>query len=220
MTILFPIFFTFLFSGGLAQDCLKGYSYADGNCYKVYEDNEVDYEDAKVYCGYEGAILAEPEDAFVDEFIWNMTRRSESTMIWLGINDIEEEGVFIYDSTGIELNETYMYENWDDPQPDNAQGIEDCVLQLPAVLPEFAWNDAACNLSIGFACQLEPCVNCRICETLTLYDISSSEVTLDWSRPCPEWPVLKYHIDFVVHKEQGFKEYSQVRYICKTCNFA
>jgi hypothetical protein len=62
---------------------------------------------------------------------------------WLGANDIQTEGKFVWGATGKPIT----YSNWDWGQPDNKNGVEDCVQILTSSEREGKWNDLPCETS-------------------------------------------------------------------------
>eukprot|EP00009_Paramoeba_aestuarina_P001081 CAMPEP_0201515422 /NCGR_PEP_ID=MMETSP0161_2-20130828/6998_1 /ASSEMBLY_ACC=CAM_ASM_000251 /TAXON_ID=180227 /ORGANISM="Neoparamoeba aestuarina, Strain SoJaBio B1-5/56/2" /LENGTH=76 /DNA_ID=CAMNT_0047912245 /DNA_START=473 /DNA_END=706 /DNA_ORIENTATION=+ len=55
--------------------------------------------------------------------------------VWLGVSDVDEEGVFRWFGTGDEA----MTARWADNEPNNAKEGEDC-----AVVTKKGWNDVTC----------------------------------------------------------------------------
>lgn len=69
--------------------------------------------------------------------------------LWLGGNDLAEEGRHVWFSTG----KRFSFTNWSKGNPDNHNN-GDCVNMWDVT--DFEWNDAACNYTIGFICEENP----------------------------------------------------------------
>eukprot|EP01083_Nonionella_stella_P009367 27006_1 len=64
-----------------------------------------------------------------------MYRETDDDQYWIGLNDVETEGTFLW----IDGSEV-VYLNWDSDQPDNAGGVEDCGENANG-----KWNDVVCS---------------------------------------------------------------------------
>ncbi|XP_075155822.1 lectin subunit alpha-like [Haematobia irritans] len=67
--------------------------------------------------------------------------------LWIGGNDLGEEGTFIWSSTG----NRFEFSNWQKGQPDNYKNNEHCVHYY--TITDFEWNDAPCSSKMGFICE-------------------------------------------------------------------
>uniref|UniRef100_A0A1I8P288 C-type lectin domain-containing protein n=1 Tax=Stomoxys calcitrans TaxID=35570 RepID=A0A1I8P288_STOCA len=67
--------------------------------------------------------------------------------LWIGGNDLGEEGKFIWTPTG----KRFEFSNWQKGQPDNYKSNEHCVHYYN--IADFEWNDAPCSSKIGFICE-------------------------------------------------------------------
>nr|ABD60990.1 lectin [Glossina morsitans morsitans] len=83
--------------------------------------------------------------------VFNSTRN-----LWLGANDLAEEGKFTWASTGAvfdysnwSLNRSKN--NWRVRNPDNYQNKEHCVHYWRE--SEFEWNDNVCGTKMGLICE-------------------------------------------------------------------
>ncbi|XP_072181990.1 alpha-N-acetylgalactosamine-specific lectin-like [Diadema setosum] len=70
----------------------------------------------------------------------DIDRSTSGVRLWIGINDIAEEGEFVW-SDGSNAS----YQNWRPNQPDNYRGQEDCVQIGLAHVSRNEWNDIDCN---------------------------------------------------------------------------
>ena len=77
----------------------------------------------------------------------------KSHNLWLGGNDelsvrLNQERPFVWSATGRRFTFTY----WSDNNPDNYNNQEHCV-HIWDYSPLYQWNDAACNIEMGFICE-------------------------------------------------------------------
>ena len=79
--------------------------------------------------------LFEPRDLATNNLVTDYARGITNTDFWFGINDIDIDGTFQY-ATGGNLDFT----NWRSGQPDNYDGVEDCVRTEGGT----TWNDDNC----------------------------------------------------------------------------
>uniref|UniRef100_A0A8C4YJG0 C-type lectin domain-containing protein n=1 Tax=Gopherus evgoodei TaxID=1825980 RepID=A0A8C4YJG0_9SAUR len=95
------------------------------------EGSEGNFETSKAACSQAGGLLASPRNSAENSAIQQIAARHKK-MPFLGINDIQTEGTFKH------LNgEALGYSNWASNEPNNAEGIEDCV----EVYSSGKWND-------------------------------------------------------------------------------
>ena len=87
-----------------------------------------------------GGKLAEPRKQTTNDFIFI---NGNGIQLWIGINDIVEEGAFVYGSNG----EPATWTNWGQSQPDGGEQ-ENCVR-----LNEGKWWDLNCDYSKPFVCE-------------------------------------------------------------------
>ena len=91
-----------------------------------------------------GGKLAEPRKQTTNDFIVDVAKEKGSGIeLWIGINDIVEEGAFVYGSNGAQITWT----NWGQSQPDGEEH-ENCVC-----LNEGKWWDLNCDYSKPFVCE-------------------------------------------------------------------
>ena len=121
------------------------------------------YEKALDYCITKGGKLAEPKSdlASNDTITLAETVTVEGNGVWIGINDISEEGNFTYESNGNSIE----YTNWFGRQPNNSgRNGSDCVsLRVSRTVREsgltirakneFRWNDRPCLEHKSFICE-------------------------------------------------------------------
>jgi hypothetical protein len=104
------------------------------------------------FCSDNGAQLAEITDGFVMKevktFIDKLDPRGNH-LYWIGLTAEQNEGDFVWSST----NESVTFTDWNEGEPNNNRGHENCVhLELGRL--NRRWNDRQCNSSFLFAlCQ-------------------------------------------------------------------
>ena len=100
--------------------------------YKLY--GRKTWDAAKRACEEDGAELPVPRSDDENEYF--ATLRPGQSSIWLGINDVETEGVWV-DNDGKRIS----YQNWRYGEPNNADGGEDAVI-IGRWNDSSQWNDA------------------------------------------------------------------------------
>ena len=108
------------------------------------------YNAAKTQCESDGAFLAIPRSKAENFYIADLIPNNR---IWIGINDIDQEGVFVaVDGSNI------TYTNWDSGEPNNANNEDAVTIHYPAnsIRPERqkTWNDVTVNALVKFVCSL------------------------------------------------------------------
>ena len=102
----------------------------------------MNYLDAKAQCESDGVYLATPrsddQNAFLSSLIPNEN-------IWIGLNDIDEEGTFV----SVDDKEV-SYTNWYTGEP-NDSGNEDGVAILGVSSNKY-WNDKPITMRLKFVC--------------------------------------------------------------------
>ena len=115
-----------------------------------YFENRVDWQTAKKICELKGGYLAIPNDTNENAMIISGLKNTSNELVWIGITDIENEGVW-KDVKG----NIIQYTNWSYPQPDNYGGREDYV----HMYNDGTWNDANCGCNccnnVGFVCEFD-----------------------------------------------------------------
>ena len=110
--------------------------------YKIYPS--ASYGDAKAQCESDGSFLAIPRSQAEDDFIKSLSPNKD---IWIGINDIEQEGSFV----GVDGSEI-SWTNWDSNQPDGGTN-ENGVAISGFSSDNGRWYDFAVNNQFKFVCS-------------------------------------------------------------------
>lgn len=109
------------------------------------------------YCHYIGQRLAVIETGQAETNLYSAIRASDafnalSTRVWVGANDLADEGNFHWHATGKRIR----YANWNPGQPDNWDSRENCVevgINTIGYLYAWRWNDDDCKTLHYFACE-------------------------------------------------------------------
>ena len=119
--------------------------------YAVF-DTKKTWEAASKSCRGLGAELVKIESHAETEFI-NATFLSTRMKMWIGLNDIVNEGNWKW-SDGSSLA---GYTNWGNKQPNNDQGNQHCVTIINGVVAKIdfqaEWNDSSCSREIAYLCE-------------------------------------------------------------------
>ncbi|KAM9324939.1 pulmonary surfactant-associated protein D [Gastrophryne carolinensis] len=118
---------------------------------KVFVTNglEESFENAQKTCKEAGGNLAAPKSAAENsaaQEILHTHNKGESTKAFLGISDLQVEGMFKY-ITG----EKITFTNWNLGEPNNSKDNEDCV----EIQDNGKWNDIPCNLLRLVICEFQ-----------------------------------------------------------------
>ncbi|XP_052678255.1 uncharacterized protein LOC128159228 [Crassostrea angulata] len=134
--------------------CDKNALHVSGRCYwKITE--YLNFFNAHKRCQAEGGILAEipDQEAQTEIMVFFYLPRD----IWIGVNDIKEEGKFVN-----MLNETVSYTNWDwtSGEPNNkdpvAADVGDCVR-----ISHGRWFDTGCFRTFHALCSQRHNIECK-----------------------------------------------------------
>jgi len=115
-------------------------------CYFV-STTSVNFYQADKFCKQIGGHLAEPRTQEETQYL--ETILSEGRNYWIGLTDLANEGEFLWWSDYSIPN----YTNWDQSEPNNYDGNEDCTESSGYRLPSFRWNDVSCMLNKYAICQ-------------------------------------------------------------------
>lgn len=101
----------------------------------VSSDRDVNYEVGRVICWKAGGVLAAPRNEAENQALYEILVKTDKR-IWLGMDDMKKEGTFQYSDGG-----QITYTKWHPGEPNNDQGLEDCVFMLS----DGKWNDSLCS---------------------------------------------------------------------------
>ncbi|XP_070539201.1 perlucin-like protein [Ptychodera flava] len=124
--------------------CQAGWINFGESCYYVYDYPLYTFDDAERVCNGMGASLVIINDADENLFLKAFTRHQRH--IWIGVTDVEVEGVWVW-VDGSPLT----YSNWMPGEPNNAGKREHCAHLYSN--QHGKWNDYPCSTRFGFICE-------------------------------------------------------------------
>ncbi|POI24893.1 hypothetical protein CIB84_011356, partial [Bambusicola thoracicus] len=126
------------------KNVIAGIRETDEKFYYIVKE-EKNYREALMHCRDRGGTLAMPKDELTNTLLADYISSSGLFRAFIGINDMEKEGQFVYaDSSPLQ-----NYSNWKDGEPHDSTGHEDCV----EMLSTGEWNDSECQVTIYFICE-------------------------------------------------------------------
>ena len=106
------------------------------------------YNDATSACRAFGAQLAKLTDSKEEEFLESLYDGSKQ--IWIGLNDIDIEGSFVWPDES-----TPTYTNWQDQKNNNEE--KDCIMKNK---DDKKWTSSHCTNRYGYACSTQAQSSC------------------------------------------------------------
>lgn len=143
----------------LAISCPSGWLSYGFHCYlftsgnsttgKTFSDAESDCVSnnshlVDIHSFYENAFVVKTLPLYADSF-------SSGNWMWIGLNDIQTEGLYEYTDGG-----TVTFTSWRRNQPDDYRHVEDCghIYAFPSEhLGNGMWNDLGCTSKQGWICE-------------------------------------------------------------------
>ncbi|XP_076101114.1 alpha-N-acetylgalactosamine-specific lectin-like [Mytilus galloprovincialis] len=142
--------FAFIIIQGEPQ-CQHGWKPYDTSCYLVVSTNKT-WSDAQSFCQItHNAYLAELEMIDENKFLLDLLLTMPSSNkhnFWLGANDINTEGTFIWSTSNHEFDIT----DWGPHEPNGHKG-ENCLDTRIYDDGKLHWNDHSCDLHFYFVCE-------------------------------------------------------------------
>ena len=126
--------FTFMYDD---SSCPESWHYWGNSCYKITE-TALTWSDAIDECKNLGGVLAAPSSDQENDFIVNLM--PENSAVWIDCNDKEVEGRWKCREGNVEV----AYRNWNDGEPNDADGGEDCAVLIEQFARNRQW-DARCS---------------------------------------------------------------------------
>jgi hypothetical protein len=150
-----------------ATSCPPGYNLNpnDSLCY-MFVSSATDWLTAAQVCNEAyGGWLVTVSDSSTKSYLYSL---AGGNVYWMGLTDVVTafEFVWLYGSSS--------YTSWYWSQPDNAGGVERCV--VGNMQGSSSWNDYPCSLHFAYVCQTTAqylCLNCPL-------DSSSNEGSSTW----------------------------------------
>ena len=112
------------------------------------------WADAREECINRGRHLMEVRTQEEFDKAVQLVAQTENGMFWIGGSDLQQEGVWVWDSNRERMD---MDEFWNDNEPNNHDHGEDC-LQMSGHHYEdvhvFGFNDIRCSAHLPYVCVL------------------------------------------------------------------
>uniref|UniRef100_A0A3Q4MLT2 C-type lectin domain-containing protein n=1 Tax=Neolamprologus brichardi TaxID=32507 RepID=A0A3Q4MLT2_NEOBR len=103
---------------------------------------------ARSWCREQGGDLAVIDDQYENDFVASYLRDLELPT-WIGLSDLLVENQYAW-SDGVS---PVLYTNWNDKEPNNANGDEGCVSMHASRMFHGTWNDTKCDLEKPYICK-------------------------------------------------------------------
>ncbi|XP_068705229.1 neurocan core protein-like [Montipora foliosa] len=129
--------------------CPTGFVKHGKLCYYINNTVAVNQTDAQRICQNLGADLAVIKSPDENDFIYQLVEKANSSLQgpWIGLHRKADTEFYWLDDTPSNKS----YEKWNDNEPNNAKGDEDCVLMLNS--EPGSWNDQSCSFAAMLLCQ-------------------------------------------------------------------
>ncbi|EMP39704.1 Collectin-11 [Chelonia mydas] len=134
------------FSALPSPAAVAGVRETDNKIYLLVKE-EKRYMDAQLYCHGRGGTLSMPKDENTNSLIASYINQAGLTRVFIGINDLEKEGNFVYS----DRSPMQTFNKWRSGEPNNAYDEEDCV----EMVASGGWNDVACHITMYFVCEFD-----------------------------------------------------------------
>jgi len=138
------ILISFWLATALSQECKGGYHQFGQYCYGLVNMPQT-WVEAQAACKSLGGFLAEPTNQQQDVFIKGVASLHDVTTVWLGGEDLMDEGKWFWSHSQTAVEE---YTDWLPGEPNNIANNENCMN-----LYHNHWNDDNCEKKFPFICQ-------------------------------------------------------------------
>lgn len=118
-----------------------------GHAYLVCPDAR-SWLGARSRCEASGYTLAVVETAAEDAFLYGEIASRGLDDTWIGLNDAVTEGTWVW-LDGVPLG----YEHWDEGEPNDGAGGEDCGVIMTREGRESEWDDRPCDGERPYLCE-------------------------------------------------------------------
>ncbi|XP_025097515.1 perlucin-like protein [Pomacea canaliculata] len=126
--------------------CPNSWTRYGNSCY-AYIRQPLPWVVARSLCRSFGGHLVEITSASENTFVRNLINSRVAGKVWLGINDLLQNGLWVLTSNGRGI----PYSNWAQGQPDNLYNSQACG----AIFSNGQWDDEYCSVSrmFSFVCE-------------------------------------------------------------------
>ena len=121
-----------------------GWKSHNNHWYCVVSDPKT-WDQASAYCQSQNSYLVE---LTTDKEIQFVSALAENVVFWIGANDREREGTFIWQNS----EQHVAGKNWNPDEPNNTHGREDCATMYSKT---GKFNDVPCDVVMVFVCEME-----------------------------------------------------------------
>ena len=108
------------------------------------------HDDAKSNCESNNGKLFEPKTLSINDGVWDKAKEvySGNVWMWIGINDKETEGTWVYESDSAPV----AIQPWHGNEPDNSASAEHCGRFYTLFVR--TWSDGRCTNSYVYICEI------------------------------------------------------------------
>ncbi|XP_038601488.1 collectin-10 isoform X2 [Tachyglossus aculeatus] len=131
-------------AGGKGKAVIAGIRETEDKFYYLVRE-EKNYRESLTHCRIRGGALAMPKDEGANALIADYVAQSGLFRVFIGVNDLEQEGRYVFTDDMPLQN----YSHWREGEPDDPSGREDCV----EMLSSGHWNDTECQRAMYFICE-------------------------------------------------------------------
>ncbi|XP_066266733.1 perlucin-like protein [Branchiostoma lanceolatum] len=128
--------------------CPARYELFKGTCYRFSTDQKP-YNESQHTCNEEGGRLATVKTNETHNFLTNHVRATTKAHTWIGLSDVETEGVWIWEDGTVLVGDGI----WGTNEP-NGGTRENCVHFYHGVY-NYRWNDVPCARSYFYICEIQ-----------------------------------------------------------------
>lgn len=121
--------------------CPTGWLEFNHSCFRKFE-NSKSWHSAQQACESQNGSLASIHSSEENQFLY--AHVFSNSFLWIGFNDIKNEGVFEWSD-----NSYVSFTDWEYDEPNNNQNIEDC-----AVMQVTQWGDFPCVHTYHYLCRI------------------------------------------------------------------
>ncbi|MHC4836571.1 MAG: C-type lectin domain-containing protein [Planctomycetota bacterium] len=122
----------------------------DGRAYMFCADALL-WSEARFRCEQSGYSLAVVDDAAEDAYLFDQIDLRGFDDTWIGLNDRQQEGLWVW-LDGVPV----VYEHWDNGEPNDGGGGEDCGLIMTRNGRQSEWDDRPCDSGRPSICEAPP----------------------------------------------------------------
>jgi len=124
----------------------------EGTCY-LFSQVKKSHDDAKSSCESHNGKLFEPKTLSINNGVWDKFKEvySGNVWTWIGINDKETEGTWVYESDSAPV--AIQPVPWTSGEPSNSASAEHCGSFYTSFVR--TWNDRRCTDTMEYICEIE-----------------------------------------------------------------